>query len=462
METLSSWIAWADSFIWGPPLLVLLLGTHIFYTIRLRFVQRHLIKAFGIIIKRKEDSQGNISPVSALAVAMASTIGTGNIIGVATAITMGGPGAVFWCLMTGIFGMSTKYAESLLAVKYRGKDSQGEVHGGPMYTIYNGLGMRWLAILFSITGAIAVIGTGDLVQSNAIAAIVNRTFSVPSWITGLAVAIVIALVVIGGLKSIASVCTKLVPLMSTIYLLGCFTLLIINVKVLPEAIAVIVKSAFSAKAVTGGLAGYGLMLAARYGIARGLFSNEAGMGSEPIVAATAQARNAVRQGLVSYTGTACTIVICALTGLVIVSSAIANDSIDIANNQLLTQAAFEEIPYCGKYILAFSIFAFAITTVLGWCYYGEQCVLFICKKKAAIIGYRVLFVIAAFLGSIGSIAIVWDFSDLANGFMVFPNIVSLLFLSNKVVEETRKYLWSEHLYDLDPDCQDIKYKIQDS
>ncbi len=232
METLSSWIAWADSFIWGPPLLVLLLGTHIFYTIRLRFVQRHLIKAFGIIIKRKEDSQGgNISPISALAVAMASTIGTGNIIGVATAITMGGPGAVFWCLMTGIFGMSTKYAESLLAVKYRAKDSNGEVHGGPMYTISNGLGMRWLAILFSITGAIAVIGTGDLVQSNAIAAIVNRTFSVPNWITGLAVAIVIALVVIGGLQSIASVCTKLVPHMSTIYLLGPLTRLILNVKI---------------------------------------------------------------------------------------------------------------------------------------------------------------------------------------------------------------------------------------
>ena len=458
MQTFSSWIAAADSFIWGPPLLVLLLGTHIFYTLRLKFVQRHLLTAFKIVVKRDAESNGNISPISALAVAMASTIGTGNIVGVATAIAMGGPGAVFWCLLTGIFGMSTKYAESLLSVKFRARDDKGEVHGGPMYTIANGLGMRWLAMIFSVTGAIAVIGTGDLVQSNAIAAIVNRTFNVPNWITGIAVAIIIGLVVIGGLKSIASVCTKLVPMMSAIYLLGCATLLIINFRTIPEAVMVIVRSAFNAKAATGGLSGYGIMLAARYGIARGLFSNEAGMGSEPIVAATAQTRNAVRQGLVSYTGTFFTIIICALTGLVIVSSAVANDSIDLSNNQLLTQSAFEQIPFCGKYILAFSIFAFAITTVLGWCYYGEQCIVFLCRKNAAILCYRFLFVVMAFLGSIGSIAIVWDVSDLANGFMVLPNIISLILLNNAAVEETRKYLWSGKLEEFSPDCQEIRFK----
>jgi len=459
MQTFSSWIAAADSFIWGPPLLVLLLGTHLFYTIRLKFVQRHLLKAFAIVVKRDAESNGNISPISALAVAMASTIGTGNIVGVATAIAMGGPGAVFWCLLTGIFGMSTKYAESLLAVKYRAKDDKGEVHGGPMYTIANGLGMRWLAMIFCVTGAIAVIGTGDLVQSNAIAAIVNRTFNVPNWLTGIVVAAIIGLVVIGGLKSIASVCTKLVPLMSAIYLLGCATLLIVNIRNLPEAVMVIVRSAFNTKAATGGLAGYGIMLAARYGIARGLFSNEAGMGSEPIVAATAQTRNAVRQGLVSYTGTFFTIIICALTGLVIVSSAIGNESIDLSNNQLLTQSAFEQIPFCGKYILAFSIFAFAITTVLGWCYYGEQCIVFLCRKNAAVLCYRILFVIMAFLGSIGSIAIVWDVSDLANGFMVLPNIISLILLNKSAVEETRKYLWSDKLEDFSPDCQETRFVI---
>ena len=449
METLSSWIAYADAFTWGPPLLVLLLGTHIFFTIRLHFVQKYLGKAFSIVIKRETGTKGNISPISALAVAMASTLGTGNIVGVATAVSMGGPGAVFWCMMTGVFGMSTKYAESLLAVKYRERDQNGEVHGGPMYTIKNGLGIKWLAVFFSITGAIAVLGTGNLVQSNAIAAMVNQTFSVPNWVTGLVVAIVIALVIIGGLQSIASACTKLVPLMSATYLIGCFVLLIINYQALPEAIVLIVKSAFSAQAVSGAIAGYSVMLAARYGIARGLFSNEAGMGSEPIVAATAKTRNAVRQGLVSYAGTFCTIIICALTGLVIVSSVIANDTIDITDKRLLTQAAFEQIPYCGKYVLAFSILAFAITTLLGWCYYGEQCIFFMCKKHKAILCYRIIFVIMAFLGAIGSIAIVWDFSDLANGFMVLPNIISVLCLNKVVLNDTKKYLWSNKLEEFD-------------
>jgi AGCS family alanine or glycine:cation symporter len=386
-------------------------------------------------------------------VALASTIGTGNVVGVATAVSLGGPGAVFWCMVTGIFGMSTKYAESLLAVKYRVKDEQGEVHGGPMYTILNGLGWRWMAVLFAIVAAIAVLGTGNLVQTNAIATIVNKTFSVPNWITGIVLAIMVALVIIGGLQTIAKVCTCLVPLMSFVYLAGCLALLIINYAYLVDAVNLIVRSAFSAKAAVGGVVGHGIMLAARYGIARGLFSNEAGMGSEPIVAATAKTRNAVRQGLVSYTGTFCTIIICAMTGLVLVSSALSfPDAVDLNNNEILTQTCFEQIPYVGKYILTFAIFAFASTTVLGWFYYGEQCIGFLFKSKKALQWYKVLYIAISFLGTIGSLNVVWDLSNFANGVMVIPNVISLLLLHKVVVKETQKYLWGGHFDENDPAC----------
>ena len=453
MEIITKWISQADAFVWGPPLLVLLLGTHLYYTVRLKFVQRHLFTAFGVLLERDKSIKGNVSPFAALAVALASTIGTGNIVGVATAVCLGGPGAVFWCMVTGIFGMATKYAESLLAVKYRVRDKSGEVHGGPMYTILRGLKWRWLAVFFSIAAAIAVLGTGNLVQSNAIAGIVNKTFSVPNWITGVCIAVIAGLVIIGGLQSIAKVCTCMVPAMSFIYLAGCVTLLVVNWSYLDDAILLIVKTAFTPKAVGGGMAGYGFMLAARYGIARGLFSNEAGMGSEPIVAATARTRNAVRQGLVSYTGTFCTIIICAMTGLVLVSCALANpDQIDLNDKAILTQTCFEQIPYCGKYILAFAIFAFASTTVLGWFYYGEQCILFLFKSRKAVLGYKAVYILFTFLGAIGSLTIVWDFADLANGLMVLPNVISVLMLHKVVTEETKKYLWSGRLDENDPAC----------
>ena len=453
MEIISKWISQADAFLWGPPLLVLLLGTHLFYTVRLRFVQRHLGTAFGVLLERDKSIKGNVSPFAALAVALASTIGTGNIVGVATAVCLGGPGAVFWCMITGIFGMATKYAESLLAVKYRCRDKSGEVHGGPMYTILRGLKCRWLAVFFSIAAAIAVLGTGNLVQSNAIAGIVNKTFAVPNWITGVCIAVIAGLVIIGGLQSIAKVCTCMVPAMSTIYLAGCVTLLVLNWSYLDDAVVMIVKTAFTPRAAAGGMAGYGFMLAMRYGIARGLFSNEAGMGSEPIVAATARTRNAVRQGLVSYTGTFCTIIICAMTGLVLVSCALANpEQIDLNDKAILTQACFEQIPYCGKYILAFAIFAFASTTVLGWFYYGEQCIRFLFNSRAALLGYKALYILFTFLGAIGSLSIVWDFADFANGLMVIPNVISVLLLQKIVVAETKKYLWSGHLDENDPAC----------
>ena len=453
MTEIGKWISQADAFLWGPPLLILLLGTHLFYTFRLRLVQKYLGSAFKVLMERDKRMKGNVSPFAALAVALASTIGTGNIVGVATAVCMGGPGAVFWCMVTGLFGMSTKYAESLLAVKYRVRDREGEVHGGPMYTILRGLKWRWMAVFFSVAAAIAVLGTGNLVQTNAIAGIIHKTFEVPNWISGVVLAIMVALVIIGGLQTIAKVCTCMVPLMSAVYLAGCVTLLVINRACLWDSVKLIFECAFTAKAAAGGAAGYGMMLAARYGIARGLFSNEAGMGSEPIVAATAKTRNAVRQGLVSYTGTFCTIIICAMTGLVLVSSLLARpDKISLNNKDILTQACFEQIPYSGKYILAFAIFAFASTTVLGWFYYGEQCIRFLANRKWVLNGYKIVYILFAFLGSIGSLSIVWDFADLANGLMVIPNVISLLLLHKVVVGETRKYLWSGRLDEDDPAC----------
>lgn len=453
IELLGRWIHEADTFLWGPPLLILLLGTHIYYTIRLRFVQKYLMTAFAVMVERDKKIKGNVSPFAALAVALASTIGTGNIVGVATAVCLGGPGAVFWCMMTGILGMSTKYAESMLAVKYRIKDRNGFVHGGPMYTILLGLKSRWMAVAFAVIASIAVLGTGNLVQSNAIAAIVHETFAVPHIVTGLCVAVFVALVIVGGLQSIARVCTCMVPFMSVIYLAGCFILLVMNFAYLDDAVCLIVKCAFTPKAAAGGMLGYGFMAAARYGIARGLFSNEAGMGSEPIVAATAQTRNAVRQGLVSYTGTFCTIIICAMTGLVLVSCSLAHpEAVSLSNKDILTQACFTQIPIVGKYILAFAIFAFASTTLLGWFYYGEECIRFLWSSKAALVGYKVIYILFALLGALGSLSIVWDFADLANGLMVIPNVISLLLLRKIVVAETEKYLWSGRLDESDPKC----------
>ncbi|MBR2911670.1 MAG: alanine:cation symporter family protein, partial [Lentisphaeria bacterium] len=412
LETFSTGLKAADAFLWGPPLLILLLGTHLFYTIRLCFIQKYLGTAFKLVVQKDDQIDGNVAPFAALAVALASTIGTGNVVGVATAIVLGGPGAVFWCMVTGVFGMATKYAESLLAVKYRIKDKEGVVHGGPMYVIARGLRQKWLAVIFCIVAGIAVLGTGNLVQSNAIAVIVNKTFGVAPWISGLIFSILVGLVIMGGLQSIARVCTCLVPLMSGIYLAGCLTLLFMNRGFLIESVAVILKSAFAPQAAVGGVAGYGFMLAARYGIARGLFSNEAGMGSEPIVAATARTRNAVRQGLVSYTGTFCTIIICAMTGLVIVSCALAYpESVSLKDNSILTQSCFEQIPYVGKYLLAFAIFAFASTTLIGWFYYGEECLRYLVKTPWILAGYKVFYTLIAFLGAIGSLSVVWDFAN---------------------------------------------------
>ena len=452
-QLFASYLEKADNFLWGPPLLVLLLGTHLFYTFRLRFIQRNLGTAFKLIYQKDSELDGNVSPFAALAVALASTIGTGNVVGVATAIAIGGPGAVFWCTVTGVFGMATKYAESLLAVKYRTRDRNGEVHGGPMYTILRGMRWRWMAVLFCVVASFAVLGTGNLVQSNAIAEIVEQTFGVSKNISGIIIAVLVGLVIIGGLTSIARVCTLLVPLMSFIYLAGCAALLFINRCYLGDALRLIVKMAFTSDAAWGGAVGGGIILASRAGIARGLFSNEAGMGSEPIVAATAKTRNAVRQGLVSYFGTFCTIIICAMTGLVVVSGGIANPEIlAIEDKGILTQECFKAIPVVGRYLLAFAIFAFASTTLLGWFYYGEQCFRFLVNKPAGRIAYKVVYVIITFIGAVSSLKIAWCFANFSNGLMVIPNVISLLWLHKVVVAETRKYLWEKRLDMDDPRC----------
>ena len=410
MDAVNDFFTAFSSFLWGWPMIILLLGTHIFLTIRLRFPQRKIFKAIKLSVKRDKDATGDVSQFGALATALAATIGTGNIIGVATALALGGPGAVLWCWLTGVFGISTKYAEGLLAVKYRVKTRRGRMLGGPMY-----------------------------------ASLVENQYGISPYITGTVVTILGAAVIIGGVKTISKVCGMLVPFMALFYVLGCIYILIVNHAYLWPAIQVIVDSAFTTKAAGGGFAGSTLMMAARYGIARGLFSNESGLGSAPIVAAAAQTRNPVRQALVSSTGTFWdTVVICALTGLVITSSIIAYPDIDYHNGAALTKAAFSKIPYIGAPLLTFGLATFAFSTTLGWSYYGERCVEYLSGKKL-MLGYRMLYIASIFLGSVISLGLVWNIADCMNALMAIPNLISLLCLSGIIVHETRKYLWRDRL-----------------
>lgn len=426
-------------------MIVLLLGTHIFLTIRLRFPQRKIFKAIALSVKRDKQATGDVSQFGALATALAATIGTGNIIGVATAIALGGPGAVFWCWLTGVFGISTKYAEGLLAVKYRVKTKRGQMIGGPMYALEKGLGWKWLAVLFAVFATLASFGIGSTVQANAISTLVENQYNVSPYITGLVVTALGAAVIVGGVKSIAKVCGMLVPFMAIFYVLGCIYILFVNHAYLLPALQVIFDSAFTTKAAGGGFAGSTLIMAARYGIARGLFSNESGLGSAPIVAAAAQTRNPVRQALVSSTATFWdTVVICALTGLVITSSIIAYPDIDYHNGAALTKAAFSKIPYIGAPLLTFGLSTFAFSTTLGWSYYGERCVEYL-KGKRWMLFYRMIYIVSIFVGSVVNLALVWNLADCMNALMAIPNLLSLLCLSGIIVHETRKYLWRGQL-----------------
>ena len=445
METLNDFFTYLSGLLWGWPMIILLLGTHIYLTIRLRFPQRHLWTAIKLSVSRDKDAAGNVSQFGALATALAATIGTGNIVGVATAVALGGPGAVLWCWLTGLFGISTKYAEGLLAVKYRVKTEDGRLLGGPMYALERGLGWKWMAVLFAVFTAIASFGIGNTVQANAIATLTFETYQIDPMITGLVIAILIGLVVLGGIKSIARVCTMLVPFMAIFYVIGCIVILIMNAPYVWPALKLICQAAFSPEAAGGGFVGSTVMLAARYGIARGLFSNESGMGSAPIVASAAQTRNPVRQALVSSSGTFWdTVVICALTGLVIVSSVIAYPDISYENGATLTKMAFSKIPYIGAPLLTFGLLTFAFSTILGWELYGERAVEYL-KGRRWTVYYRVLYIVAVFVGSIMNLSIVWNLADCMNALMAIPNLLSLLFLSGIIVHETRKYLWRDRL-----------------
>ncbi len=426
-------------------MIVLLIGTHVFLTVRLRFPQRYLFKAIRLSVTPDKGTEGDVSQFGALATALAATIGTGNIVGVATAIALGGPGAVLWCWLTGVFGMATKYSEGLLAIKYRVKQPDGSMLGGPMYALEHGLKLKWLAVLFAIFTMCASLGIGASVQANAISTLCNESYGIPTLWAGLTIAIFTALVVIGGVKSIARVCGALVPFMALFYVCGCIYIIGINGAYVWPALKLICVSAFNPTAAGGGFVGASVMIAARYGIARGLFSNESGLGSAPIVAAAAQTRNPVRQALVSSTGTFWdTVVICALTGIVIVSSVIAHPDISYTDGAALTKAAFSKIPVVGTPLLVAGLVTFAFTTILGWCYYGEMAVEYLKGKRWTIV-YRIVYIIVVLLGSIINLIVVWNIADCMNALMAIPNLVSLLLLSGVLVKETRHYLWEDNL-----------------
>ena len=445
MESLTALVSACSNFIWGVPMLVMLFGTHLFLTVRLRLVQRHIPRAIRLSLSPDEGSQGEISQFGALATALAATIGTGNIIGVSTAIALGGPGAVLWCWLTGVFGIATKYGEALLAVKYRTRGKTGAIVGGPMYTIERGLGWKWLAVIFAAFTVLAIFGAGCTVQSHAITDVIHTTFGVAPALSGLVVTAITAVVILGGVKAIAKVCEKLVPFMSLFYILGCIAILVLNAPYLGEALVLIVKSAFGFQQIAGGFVGGAMMAACRYGMARGLFSNESGLGTAPIAAATAQTKNPVRQALVSMTGTFWdTVIVCAMTGIVVVSSMIKQPQLyEGASDDAMTRLAFANLP-AGQIVLALALSVFAFTTILGWSYYGERCVEYLFGPKGIPV-YRLVFLVVLFIGAVANLDLVWSFADLMNGLMAFPNLISVLLLSGVIVAETRHYLWEDRL-----------------
>ena len=434
-----------DDFVWGWGMIALLLGTHIFLTIRTGFIQRKTItKGIPLSVSKEEEADGEVSQFGALATALASTIGTGNIIGVGTAIALGGPGAVLWCWLTGVFGIATKYAESLIAVKYRVKTPDGRMQGGAMYALERGLNMKWLGMIFAVFAGFASFGIGCATQVNAIAEVCQANLGIDPWIIGVVVAVLTACVIFGGIKSIASVCEKLVPFMALFYVVGCIIILGINHDFIIPTIRTICTLAFADEgAVVGGLVGGGIRYAIQYGVARGLFSNESGMGSAPIAAAAARTKNPVRQALVSSTGTFWdTVVVCLMTGLVLVSTMMKNPEIGtggISDGGQLTTMAFSQIPVFGPFILVVGIITFAYSTTLGWAYYGERCVEYF-SGKIGLIPYRVLYVAVALIAPVLALDLVWLIADILNALMAIPNLIAVLLLSPVIVKETKKYI----------------------
>lgn len=444
MEKFSQLVTWVDGKVWGWGMILLLLGTHLFMTVRTGFIQRKTItKGIKLSVSKEPDADGEVSQFGALATALASTIGTGNIIGVGTAVALGGPGAVLWCWLTGVFGIATKYSESLIAVKYRVKTEDGRMQGGAMYALERGLHMRWLGLIFAVFAGFASFGIGCATQVNAIATVCNENLHINKAVVGIIIGVLTAVVIFGGIKSIARVCERLVPFMALFYVLGCIVILGINYDYIIPAITTICRLAFQPGAAAGGLVGSGIMLAMRYGVARGLFSNESGMGSAPIAAAAAQTRNPVRQALVSSTGTFWdTVVVCLMTGLVLVSTIMKNPAInanEITDGGVLTSLAFDQIPIIGPLILVVGIISFAFSTILGWAYYGERCVEYFAGKKG-LIPYRVLYIAVAVIAPVVALDVVWDIADILNALMAIPNLIAVLLLSPVIVKETKKYL----------------------
>ena len=430
-----------DSLVWGPPLLILLVGTGLYLTLRLRLLQiSRLSRAFRLIFVSGEDHHGDVSSFAALCTALAATVGTGNIIGVATAIKVGGPGALFWMWLAAFFGMATKYAEGLLAIKYRRKDAHGAMAGGPMHYILLGMGEKWrpLAIFFAVAGVlVALLGIGTFTQVNSITEAMQNTIQLPPAVTASILAILVALVIFSGIQSIARVSTKVVPFMAAIYILGTVTVLAVNLDRLLPTLQLVFSSAFSQTAAVGGFAGATIQMAIQNGVARGVFSNESGLGSAPIAAAAAKTKEPVEQGLISMTGTFIdTLIICSLTGLTILVTGVWNSDL---NGVRLTQAAFSTIfSSFGPVLLTVFLVLFAFTTILGWNYYGERCFEFLFGVKYIRL-YRIIFVAMVLLGGFIELEAVWVIADIVNALMALPNLIALLALSPVIIAETKKY-----------------------
>jgi AGCS family alanine or glycine:cation symporter len=438
MDDLTRLLDQIAGFVWGPPMLILLVGTHLLLTVRLRFIQRYIGKAIRLSVTPDPDGKGDVSQFGALVTALAATIGTGNIVGVATAVAAGGPGAVLWMWLTGVFGIATKYAEALLSVHYRITTPNGEMAGGPMYVLERGMNNRPLAIAFAALTAVSAFGIGNTVQSNSVATLVHDTFGVSVWISGAVMTALTALVILGGIKSISRVCEWLVPFMAIFYVAGCAIILTINASQIPATISLIVSSAFTGHAAVGGFLGAGMSQAMRYGVARGLFSNESGMGSAPIVAAAARTSNPVRQALVASSGTFWdTVVVCLMTGLVVVGSGEWKEGLSGAR---LTAAAFGDLPVVGPIVLTIGLMTFVFSTLLGWSYYGEKAIEYLFGVRA-IRPYRWAWVAAVMVGAVLPLPIVWSAADITNALMAIPNLISLLVLTHVVVDQTRIHLW---------------------
>lgn len=431
-----------DSLVWGPPLLILLVGTGVFLTVRLKLLQiMRLPLALKLIFTAKNDGKGDVNSFGALCTALAATVGTGNIVGVATAVSAGGPGAIFWMWMAAFFGMATKYAEGLLAVKFRGYDANGQVAGGPMHYIEQGLGEKYrpLAVVFAVCGVmVAFFGIGTFPQVNAIVESVELTTGIPVWITAAVITILVALITLGGLQSISNVSTKIVPFMAIFYIVICMGTLFVCADKVPGAIKLIFESAFTGTAAAGGFLGATAMMAVRNGVARGVFSNESGLGSAPIAAAAAKTKWPAEQGLISMTGTFIdTIIICTMTGLTLVVTGVWSTELKGA---ALTQAAFASaFPTVGPFILTVGLVLFAFTTILGWNYYGERCCEYLFGVKG-IKPYRYIFIALVGAGAFLKLDAIWLIADIVNGLMAIPNLVALLGLSGVVVKETKLYL----------------------